>query len=328
MRCQKNSAKQNKKVFICDRLMTTENNADPNATDLKKARENSGLTLNELFERTRISLRYLEAIENGDFQVLPVPTYSKNFIKTYADAIGIDSRPVLQRYEDYLKNLHAPAAEQEAEQACLVTPSAKPNQNKTFLWVLFIIIVFASAAFFISTRNARLPESTKNAPLQNQIKNTKPLESKSEPSQALPVEINLQKPENPIMTKPGDNQQQAMETISVESWSDRAHDPSEAEDSEDPPPSPEEKNTRKEALPQDEELSTLAVQATEETWIRIQADDKEAFQMMLKAGEKVSHKAARFNVDLGNAGGVRISFNGKTLKNLGKSGQVVHLRLP
>jgi len=308
--------------------MTTENNADPNTTDLKMARENSGLSLNELFERTRISLRYLEAIENGDFQVLPVPTYSKNFIKTYADAIGIDSRPVLQRYEDYLKNLHAPAAEQEAEQACLVTPSARPNQYKTILWILFIIIVFASAAFFISNRNARLPESAQNTQVQNQTQSTRPLETKSEPSQALPVEISMQKPENPIMTKTGDNQQQAVETISVESWSDRAHDPSEAEDSEQQAPPHEEKNTRKEALPQDKELSTLAVQAMEETWIRIQADDKEAFQMMLKAGEKISHKAARFNVDLGNAGGVRISFNGKTLKNLGKSGQVVHLRLP
>jgi len=308
--------------------MMTESNADPNATNLKRARENSGLTLNELFERTRISVHYLEAIENGDFQVLPVPTYSKNFIKTYADAIGIDSRPVLQRYEDYLKNLRAPAADQRDEQPSRVTPSARPNQNKTFLWILFIIIVFASAAYFISNRNARLPESTQNTPLQNQTESTKPLETKSEPSKALPVEFNLQKPENPIMTKPWDKQQQAVEKISVESWSDGTRDRSQAEDSEELPPPPEDKSAREEALPQDEKLSTLVVQATEETWIRIQADDKEAFQMMLKAGEIISHKAARFNMDLGNAGGVRISFNGKTLKNLGKSGQVVHLRLP
>ena len=308
--------------------MMTENNADPNATDLKRARENSGLTLNELFERTRISVHYLEAIENGDFQVLPVPTYSKNFIKTYADAIGIDSRPVLQRYEDYLKNLRATAADQRDEQPSRVTPSARPNQNKTFLWILFIIIVFASAAYFISNRNARLPVSTQNTPLQNQTESTKPLETKSEPSKALPVEFNLQKPENPVMTKPWDKQQQAVEKISVESWSDGTRDRSQAEDPEEPPPPPEDKNTRKEALPQDKELSTLVVQATEETWIRIQADDKEPFQVMLKAGEIISHKGARFNVDLGNAGGVRISFNGKNLKALGKSGQVVHLRLP
>ena len=68
--------------------------------------------------------------------------------------------------------------------------------------------------------------------------------------------------------------------------------------------------------------------ATEETWIRIQADDKEPFQVLLKPGEKISYKAARFNMDIGNAGGVRIQFNGKNIENLGKSGQVIHLRLP
>ena len=308
--------------------MKTENNADLNAADLKKARENSGLTLAELFERTRISVRYLEAIENGDFHVLPVPTYSRNFIKTYADAIGIDSGPVLQRYDNYLKNLNAPAADRDGEPPCQVTPSAAPKQNKIYLWVLLIIIVFAVAAFLISSRNARTPESKQNTAVGNQTESTKPLETKSEPSNAVPDEINLQKPEISTVTKPGDDQQQTMVKISVESWSDRIQNRSETGESEKPAPPDEDKNARKEALPQDGELSTLDVQATEETWIRIQADDKEAIQMMLKAGEKISHKAVRFNVDLGNAGGVRLSLNGKNLKNIGKSGQVVHLRLP
>jgi len=33
-------------------------------------------------------------------------------------------------------------------------------------------------------------------------------------------------------------------------------------------------------------------------------------------------------VDIGNAGGIRISFDGKAIENLGKPGQVIHLRLP
>ncbi|MDD4357601.1 MAG: helix-turn-helix domain-containing protein [Smithellaceae bacterium] len=308
--------------------MTTENNADLNATDLKKARENSGLTLNELFERTRISVRYLEAIENDDFHVLPVPAYSKNFIRTYADAIGVDSGPVLQRYENHLKNLQSPSPEQETEPSCLVPPSAGSKKNKMILWIMLIIIVFASAAFFISNRNTTLQESAQKTALQHQKESVPPPVTKLEHPHALPVEINLQKQENPVMSKPNDNQPQAEEVISVESWSDRAQDRIKTEGKEEPVPPSEEENASKEALHQDVELSTLVVQATEETWIRIQADDKEAFQMLLKAGEKVSHKAERFNVDLGNAGGVQISFNGKNIKNLGKSGQVIHLRLP
>lgn len=307
--------------------MTKENNADFNAADLKQARESSGLTLNELHERTRISARYLEAIENGDFHVLPVPTYSKNFIRTYADAIGIDSGPVLQRYENYLKNLHAPAADEEAEQTCQVKPPARPKPYKALLWILLIIIIFASAAFFISNRDTRVQESVQKTTVQNQKEVFAPA-TKSEQPAAMPIEINLQKPENPVVSKPNDNQPQAVETISVKSWSDQATDQKQNKEPEKPAPSPEKKNAKKEALHHDEELSTVVIQATEETWIRIQADDKAAFQMMLKAGENVSHKAARFNVDIGNAGGVRISFNGKTIKNLGKPGQVIHLSLP
>ena len=93
--------------------MTTEHDADSNLIDLKTARENSGLTLKELFERTRISVVNLEAIENGDFHLLPVPIYARNFIKTYADALGVDSKPVLQRYENYLQTLQMKEKDQD-----------------------------------------------------------------------------------------------------------------------------------------------------------------------------------------------------------------------
>jgi hypothetical protein len=60
----------------------------------------------------------------------------------------------------------------------------------------------------------------------------------------------------------------------------------------------------------------------------MQVDDKQPYEVLLDAGEKIAQKAARFNMDIGNAGGVRIQFDGKTIENLGKSGQVIHLRLP
>ncbi|MEQ8181258.1 MAG: helix-turn-helix transcriptional regulator, partial [Smithellaceae bacterium] len=60
-------------------------------------REASGMTLKDVYAVTRISVVNLEAIENGAFEDLPVPTYTKNFIKTYARALGMDSRPILDR---------------------------------------------------------------------------------------------------------------------------------------------------------------------------------------------------------------------------------------
>jgi len=72
----------------------------------------------------------------------------------------------------------------------------------------------------------------------------------------------------------------------------------------------------------------LIIRATEQTWIRMQVDDKEPYEVLLEAGETLSQKASRFNMDVGNAGGIRIQLDGKTIENLGKSGQVIHLRLP
>jgi sucrose-6-phosphate hydrolase SacC (GH32 family) len=77
-----------------------------------------------------------------------------------------------------------------------------------------------------------------------------------------------------------------------------------------------------------EEASLLIISAIEETWIRIKADKNPSFQILLKPGEKFERKAVIFDMDIGNAGGIKILFKGKNIENLGKSGQVVHLRLP
>jgi cytoskeletal protein RodZ len=77
-----------------------------------------------------------------------------------------------------------------------------------------------------------------------------------------------------------------------------------------------------------EEASLLIINAIEETWIRIKADQNPSFQILLKPGEKFERKAVGFDLDIGNAGGIKIQFKGKNIENLGKSGQVTHLRLP
>ena len=74
--------------------------------DLKSIRESKGLTLKDVFERTRISVATLAAIENGDFHLLPPPVFTKSFIKIYAKTLAIDSEVILARYEQYLETLN------------------------------------------------------------------------------------------------------------------------------------------------------------------------------------------------------------------------------
>ena len=66
---------------------------------LREARETKGLTLNEVQEQTRISQRYLEALEVGDYDLLPSPVHVRGFLRNYARFLGLDPEPLLERYE-------------------------------------------------------------------------------------------------------------------------------------------------------------------------------------------------------------------------------------
>jgi cytoskeletal protein RodZ len=61
---------------------------------LRAAREERGLSLEDVAAQTRIPQRHLESIENGDWDALPAPTYTTGFSKSYASAVGLDRTEV------------------------------------------------------------------------------------------------------------------------------------------------------------------------------------------------------------------------------------------
>ena len=81
---------------------------------LKNAREKKGLTIEELEASTHIVARFIKALENEEFDVLPGEIYVKGFIKNLSDKLSLDANMVLERYnlqkngikseQDLLKN--------------------------------------------------------------------------------------------------------------------------------------------------------------------------------------------------------------------------------
>ncbi len=65
---------------------------------LREARENKGLSLDDVQAQIRINTRYLEALEAGDYAVLPTPVHVRGFLKNYARYLGLDPQPLLDRY--------------------------------------------------------------------------------------------------------------------------------------------------------------------------------------------------------------------------------------
>src|SRR3954469_1533470 len=57
---------------------------------LREARMRREIDLAEAERRTKIRVRYLRALENEEWDVLPGPTYTRSFIRTYASFLGLD----------------------------------------------------------------------------------------------------------------------------------------------------------------------------------------------------------------------------------------------
>ncbi len=90
---------------------------------LRKAREERGLSLDDIQELTKIRKRYLEAIETGDYRVLPGTFYVRAFVKNYSEAVGLEPEEVLRLYQH---EVPAPPVEQNTEPI----PARKPRRIK------------------------------------------------------------------------------------------------------------------------------------------------------------------------------------------------------
>lgn len=77
-------------------------------------------------------------------------------------------------------------------------------------------------------------------------------------------------------------------------------------------------------LPSSSEAIALVLEFDEPSWIEISADGAKIFGGLVTAGESRRFEAQRdFRVTLGNAGGVRVSVDGRPGERLGRSGEVV-----
>ena len=71
-------------------------------SDLRNLRESVGIDIEEIYEVTRITASTLKAIEQDEYEKLPTAIYLKNFLKSYAELLRIDSEKIIA---GYMKNL-------------------------------------------------------------------------------------------------------------------------------------------------------------------------------------------------------------------------------
>ena len=67
-------------------------------SSLREARTRQGLDFPELEQTTKIRPKYLRALEEERFDILPAPTYVRGFLRSYAEALGLDGQPFVDEY--------------------------------------------------------------------------------------------------------------------------------------------------------------------------------------------------------------------------------------
>ena len=109
---------------------------------LRLAREERGIPLREISDETRISIRYLEAIEADDFKRLPGGIFNRSFVKAYARCIGYDEKKAVEAYSRSLQD-------SEGSDEVITTPYQSkvytdvPATRSPILTVVLAIIILA-----------------------------------------------------------------------------------------------------------------------------------------------------------------------------------------
>jgi cytoskeleton protein RodZ len=74
-------------------------------TTLREARMRARIDISEIETETKIRAKYLRALENEEWDLLPGPTFVKSFLRTYADALGLDGKLLIEEYKLRHENL-------------------------------------------------------------------------------------------------------------------------------------------------------------------------------------------------------------------------------
>ncbi len=263
----------------------------PNRIDVKAIRESKGITLDQVFEDTKIPKRVLVAIETGDFTDLFLsPVYVKGFAKSYARYLGIDP-------EELVGQLF-PEAQERGEEKREVPARSRPSKRNRATEILEVVLrrVKEAIAFVIAWILGLLVHTDRRVLTGVGVVVLAfffwliiPHRSVHEVRQPLP-EVSF-----PARQK--------------------ASLPAEKEEA---PPA-----VVKEAPAPKGEFSIL-VEAGDDCWMRVKADGLEVFRGILKKGDVEEWSGEKeISLWVGNAGALKVTCGDRHYTHLGRKGEVI-----
>ena len=127
---------------------------------LRAAREDKGLSLEDIAAQTRIPQRHLESIEASEWDKLPAPTYTTGFAKSYASAVGLDRAEIGEQLRAELGGQRASTNVEVFEPADPARTMPKGIVFGGIAAVILLVLVMS----WLNRRALDQPDEATNAP--------------------------------------------------------------------------------------------------------------------------------------------------------------------
>ncbi|MEA2463444.1 MAG: cytoskeleton protein RodZ [Acidobacteriota bacterium] len=130
--------------------------------ELRREREIRGISLKEIADATKISKRFLEAIERNDHRTLPAPAFTRGFVRAYARYVGLNSEEMVNRYNFAVASddrIEKPPHIEKYPQTPIRDISPKPPAkrgippvyariNRNIIWSVLIMLALGGVAYW------------------------------------------------------------------------------------------------------------------------------------------------------------------------------------
>ncbi|MDR4433991.1 cell shape determination protein RodZ [Bacillus tequilensis] len=185
---------------------------------LKEAREEKAMSLDDLQAATKIQKRYLTALEEGNYDIIPGKFYVRAFIKQYAEAVGLDADQLFEEHKKDIPNTYHDDVSEKISGMNLQKEMPKPASKAlellpTILVILGVIVVIAIVYAIIQFANHKNSDDH-NAASQKSI-------TQSESKYEIPKDSTLKENQNNSSEKETDTKKETKKDKKEENDSDK-----------------------------------------------------------------------------------------------------------
>jgi cytoskeleton protein RodZ len=129
---------------------------------LRAAREEKGLSLEDIAAHTRIPQRHLESIESAEWDKLPAPTYTTGFAKSYATVVGLDRTEISDQLREEMGGQRFTASTAEVFEPA--DPARTMPKSLVIGAIVFVVLVIAVMSWLNRRSLEQSDQPVANAP--------------------------------------------------------------------------------------------------------------------------------------------------------------------